>query len=611
MAANGGGAANTYWDELQAAYGPNGTGNPPAPNIVSASDHGVVFDGVTDVTVALTAVAALAVAANLPLLLPIGTGIVTAWAPPSGIVVQGIGTSLTKLKMASAAVNPNTVAVDVSSTVGVTMQNMTIDGNFGAFAAVNTEFKHALRCQDVTALTLSDMVLTNAKGDGLYIGSAVSHSVGIRATRVSCTNNYRNNCSIIDLQDGKFVACDFTGALVAGTPPQAGLDIEPDFSSNIIDNVRFSNCSFKNNAICGLQVAMIGGVATSSSLLSTGSPITTLPVAALPQAIKPGLITITAGGTSTATQTFATVGAAQGATTIPITSATPTFAFPSGSAVKMKAKQGNVWFTNCAFDNNTQNGILTSCINDVNFVGCSASGNGAQGVLFTATDIRNVTFSACDVNFNGTHGIDWGLTTGALSTNMKFADCKVQDNGVSSPGTYNGINLTPQSGCLATHIHLLGNTVGNTTSANQNRGMLTNQLVGSLKSIGNDWTNNVASTNGALYNDDATTRTRYGNDGEGDVANAVVTQVMLSINRFVQSNSAAGAITLTLPSQMEQGALYTFFDTGNLAGTNTITIIANSGQAIKNNGGVCTITTNGGTAVLYGRGSSWYVLSIK
>jgi hypothetical protein len=73
-----------------------------------------------------------------------------------------------------------------------------------------------------------------------------------------------------------------------------------------------------------------------SSALSTGSPITSLPVAALTVAVTSGdLIYVTAVGSSSVQhQIFvASAGAAINATSIPVVSQTPNFAYPSGSPV--------------------------------------------------------------------------------------------------------------------------------------------------------------------------------------------------------------------------------------------------------------------------------------
>lgn len=69
---------------------------------------------------------------------------------------------------------------------------------------------------------------------------------------------------------------------------------------------------------------------TTSSALSTGSPITSIAVNALPAAIPAGTITLRSGAH---TQNFTTTGATLGATSITVTSATPNFAYPIGSTI--------------------------------------------------------------------------------------------------------------------------------------------------------------------------------------------------------------------------------------------------------------------------------------
>lgn len=84
----------------------------------------------------------------------------------------------------------------------------------------------------------------------------------------------------------------------------------------------------KTIVVCQAGAPAVTG--TSSSLLSTGAPITTLPCNALAQAMPACAFTITSGAN---TQTFKTIGAISGATTIPVTSQTPNFAYPSGSVI--------------------------------------------------------------------------------------------------------------------------------------------------------------------------------------------------------------------------------------------------------------------------------------
>jgi hypothetical protein len=90
----------------------------------------------------------------------------------------------------------------------------------------------------------------------------------------------------------------------------------------LLDNT--INCLLSVNATSVAQ-------ATLGSALSTGAAITSLPLAAaLTAPFSNGTITVFSGANS---QNFTTAGALAGAPSIPITSATPTFAFPAGSGI--------------------------------------------------------------------------------------------------------------------------------------------------------------------------------------------------------------------------------------------------------------------------------------
>jgi hypothetical protein len=76
------------------------------------------------------------------------------------------------------------------------------------------------------------------------------------------------------------------------------------------------------------------GTTTNSSAMSTGSPITSIPVSALSAAIPAGNIVLaTTQNPPAHFQVFSTSGAAEGATSIPVTSQTPNYAYPDSSLI--------------------------------------------------------------------------------------------------------------------------------------------------------------------------------------------------------------------------------------------------------------------------------------
>lgn len=76
-----------------------------------------------------------------------------------------------------------------------------------------------------------------------------------------------------------------------------------------------------------------GGTGNLSSALAAGTPVTSLPVAALTEAVPSGVPVQTAGGRATSS-----AAAAVGATAIPVSSFTPRAPVPSGSRITWGAE---------------------------------------------------------------------------------------------------------------------------------------------------------------------------------------------------------------------------------------------------------------------------------
>jgi hypothetical protein len=98
------------------------------------------------------------------------------------------------------------------------------------------------------------------------------------------------------------------------------------------------------NPLCGtllLSIQEINAMSLSSAL-STGSPITLLPIASLGAAVGSGDSIVVASGNHT--QTFTTTAAAAiGATSLAVSSVTPTFAFPTTSSVTDVSSGNKCW----------------------------------------------------------------------------------------------------------------------------------------------------------------------------------------------------------------------------------------------------------------------------
>lgn len=82
---------------------------------------------------------------------------------------------------------------------------------------------------------------------------------------------------------------------------------------------------------CEVQTTTSAG--TVATLMSTGAPVTSISCAALPVALPAATVITLTSGVNSQSFTVSAAGAAAGATSIPVASQTPNFAYPVGSTI--------------------------------------------------------------------------------------------------------------------------------------------------------------------------------------------------------------------------------------------------------------------------------------
>jgi uncharacterized phage protein (TIGR02218 family) len=141
--------------------------------------------------------------------------------------------------------------------------------NKGAVPSGTTaEWGHCIACYTSTFITIRDITLRDAMGDGISIGG----SDDVAIDNVISTNNRRQGLSIvngsrIDVTDSEFSHTN-------GTSPECGIDIEPE-NGNTCDSINIKNCRLTRNHKYGLNILMRGTVtgATISNITIDGCTI--------------------------------------------------------------------------------------------------------------------------------------------------------------------------------------------------------------------------------------------------------------------------------------------------------------------------------------------------
>ena len=109
------------------------------------------------------------------------------------------------------------------------------------------EWRYALRITRSANILVEGLGLRDSGGDGIGVSGK-----NITIRNCVCDNNHRQGISVFNV-DGLLIE-DTVMSNTKGTPPQAGIDFEPDRNHWKMSNVVMRNCLFENNAGNGIEL---------------------------------------------------------------------------------------------------------------------------------------------------------------------------------------------------------------------------------------------------------------------------------------------------------------------------------------------------------------------
>ena len=119
-----------------------------------------------------------------------------------------------------------------------------------------SEWRHALSIMSSVRVAVRGLRIAETGGDGVYVYG----SVGVELRDIVTDGAYRNGLSIISARDLAVRGCRFVRT--AGTPPQAGIDIEPNNCKpnrscfEYLANVSITDVEARQNAGTGLSFSL-------------------------------------------------------------------------------------------------------------------------------------------------------------------------------------------------------------------------------------------------------------------------------------------------------------------------------------------------------------------
>ncbi len=110
-----------------------------------------------------------------------------------------------------------------------------------------SEHRHLLPIVGCNNVTVKDITIESSGGDGIYITGDAKQwwSSNILLENVISRDHHRQGCSVISAENLLIRNCQFLDT--AGTPPAAGIDLEPNNTDQKLTNCLIENCYFKGN----------------------------------------------------------------------------------------------------------------------------------------------------------------------------------------------------------------------------------------------------------------------------------------------------------------------------------------------------------------------------
>jgi len=211
-------------------------GRPASPATVSVKDFGAVGDGVTDDTKAFNRAYEYLSDAGGRIRVPRSSAcyMATEIIRKSRVSLFGDGyasSCIKNLAMPGVSRPLLSAARTADAVTEETIENLTLDGNRNAQVGIPGDGNSVcIYLQGYGDTVLRNLVVKDCYTDGIYVtGSGPLRSISgnrLLIDHVRVSNSRRNNLSIIGGDEITLSASSFNNA--NGTPPQCGIDIEPD-----------------------------------------------------------------------------------------------------------------------------------------------------------------------------------------------------------------------------------------------------------------------------------------------------------------------------------------------------------------------------------------------
>ena len=112
----------------------------------------------------------------------------------------------------------------------------------------HSEWRHAVSILSAQNVTVRDLTILSSGGDGIYVNGAKN----VTLENLVIRDHHRQGMSPISVDGMTVRRCCFNETF--GTPPNCGIDMEPNRESNKFVNVLYEDCEFNGNKAHGIDL---------------------------------------------------------------------------------------------------------------------------------------------------------------------------------------------------------------------------------------------------------------------------------------------------------------------------------------------------------------------
>lgn len=152
---------------------------------------------------------------------------------------------------------------NIKGVENIRISSLKLNGRRDLNSATGGEWGMGFDIRSAKNVSIKDLYIENCWGDGIYISrtgsvylpNGLPYTEGLKLENITIAGCRRQGISVISLKDSQWDNIKVTNT--GGTEPAAGVDFEPDYLDELLENITINNLVTENNEGMGLTFYLV------------------------------------------------------------------------------------------------------------------------------------------------------------------------------------------------------------------------------------------------------------------------------------------------------------------------------------------------------------------